>query len=286
MTPKDNAQSVSYGNGSTSQFSYDPKTYRLTRLLTQASGNVLQDIHYQYDPVGNITETKDDAQQTVYFDNAVVQPQQKYTYDALYRLTQATGREHLSTSTQSPDHEEPSHLGGVPEANNLNALVNYTENYAYDVVGNISHLNHQAGSNWNRHYHYAYQSLPGNLTNRLLATSTNNLAPTMPHYQYDLHGNMSKMPHLTAMEWDFMDQLKEVDLGGGGTAYYTYDAGGQRARKVIERIGGKRLERIYLGGVEIYRERQGSNASHLERQTLQIDNICPGRHQNPGHQQH
>ena len=28
------------------------------------------------------------------------------------------------------------------------------------------------------------------------------------------------------MVWDFEDQLQQVDLGGGGTAYYVYDAGG------------------------------------------------------------
>ena len=26
------------------------------------------------------------------------------------------------------------------------------------------------------------------------------------------------------MVWDFEDQLQQVDLGGGGTAYYVYDA--------------------------------------------------------------
>ena len=78
------------------------------------------------------------------------------------------------------------------------------------------------------------------------------------------------MPHLADMAWNFMDQFRQVDLGGGGTAHYVYDAGGQRIRKVIERLGGQRVERIYLGAVEIYRERQGNNVPYLERQTLHI----------------
>ena len=46
-----------------------------------------------------------------------------------------------------------------------------------------------------------------------------------------------------------------MDLGGGGTAYYVYDAGGQRVRKVIETQNGTLSEeRIYLGGFEIYRK--------------------------------
>ena len=63
------------------------------------------------------------------------------------------------------------------------------------------------------------------------------------------------------MVWDFKDQLQKVDLGGGGTAYYVYDAGGQRVRKVIEPQNGTlREERIYLGGFEIYREYNGIGA--------------------------
>lgn len=271
---KGQRQFVRYGNGTTTQFGYDAHTYRLTELQTYRGNDVLQDLHYYYDPVGNITEIKDQAQQSVYFDNAVVNPSQKFEYDALYRLIKATGREHASTSTQSPQHQEPSHLGGVPEANNLQALANYIETYSYDVVGNLTHMHHQAAQSWNRYYHYAYQSQSGNVTNRLLATSANNLAPTTAHYQYDTHGNMTQMPHLAGMQWDFIDQLKEVDLGGGGTAYYVYDAAGQRNRKVIERQGGKRLERIYLGGLEIYRERQGTQAPYLERQTVRLEDMA------------
>ena len=69
------------------------------------------------------------------------------------------------------------------------------------------------------------------------------------------------MPHLASMAWDFEDQLQQVDLGGGGTAYYVYDAAGQRVRKVIESQNWSRQkERIYLGGFEIYREYSGSGA--------------------------
>jgi len=48
------------------------------------------------------------------------------------------------------------------------------------------------------------------------------------------------------MSWDPNEHLRIVDLGGGGTAYYTYDAGGQRVRKVI--VNGssrKRLRQIF-----------------------------------------
>src|SRR5690606_18848215 len=85
------------------------------------------------------------------------------------------------------------------------------------------------------------------------------------------HGNMTQMPHLNEMTWNFMDQLKDVNLGGGGKAFYVYSMDGSRSRKIIERPDGTRLERIYLGNIEIYREYQGIDKK-LERNTLHISN--------------
>jgi hypothetical protein len=83
---------------------------------------------------------------------------------------------------------------------------------------------------------------------------------------------MTAMPHLADMDWDFKDQLQQVDFGGGGTAYYVYDAAGQRVRKVIEQQNGTRQkERFYFGGFEVYREYDGSGKTvTLEREMLHI----------------
>jgi len=74
------------------------------------------------------------------------------------------------------------------------------------------------------------------------------------------------------MEWDSEDRLKTVDLGGGGTAHYVYDAAGQRVRKVIEsQNGARRKERIYLGGFEVYREYESDGETvELERESLHV----------------
>ncbi len=80
---------------------------------------------------------------------------------------------------------------------------------------------------------------------------------------------MTQMPHLPNIGWDFEDQMKQVNLGGGGKAYYVYDGAGQRVRKVVEKIGSLKEERIYLGGYEIYRRRNGTGLT-LERETLHV----------------
>jgi RHS repeat-associated protein len=94
-------------------------------------------------------------------------------------------------------------------------------------------------------------------------------------YNHDAYGNMIQMPHLAAMDWNFMDQLQHVDLGGGGNAFYVYGLGGQRLRKVIERNGNTKLEWIFLGAVVIFRRRRrDTNDIRLERWTVHVsDNI-------------
>ena len=69
-------------------------------------------------------------------------------------------------------------------------------------------------------------------------------------------------PHRWPMVWNDADQLQEVDLGGGGRAYYVYDGAGQRVRKLILRQNGTEVvEHIYLGGRELYRRHMTSNGA-------------------------
>ncbi|MGH9937751.1 MAG: RHS repeat-associated core domain-containing protein, partial [Blastocatellia bacterium] len=87
----------------------------------------------------------------------------------------------------------------------------------------------------------------------------------------DVHGCMTAINSME-MVWDFEDQLRQVDLGGGGVAYYVYDAGGQRVRKVIEtQNGARKHERIYLQGFEVYREFESDGDTvKLRRESLHI----------------
>ena len=101
---------IDYGNSVRITYEYDPLTFQLVHLLTRRDavafprdcpqpqpadwpGCQVQNLHYTYDPVGNITHIRDDAQQTIYFRNKRVEPSAEYTYDAVCRLIEATGRE-------------------------------------------------------------------------------------------------------------------------------------------------------------------------------------------------
>jgi RHS repeat-associated protein len=275
---KGQRQYAQYGNGLITNYFYDPRTFRLENLVTKRTGTPdtqsLQDLHYTYDPVGNIVYSRDDAQQTHYYDNAVVKAESRFEYDAAYRLLKASGREHAGQGGNTQrDHQGLPYIASLPHANDTNAVRHYTEQYDYDDCGNILEYRHIAsGADWTRRYRYEYQDDAANNTNRLKSTSLPGDADTGPYsatYQHDPHGNMTQMPHLAQLTWDFKDRLSEVDLGGGGKAYYVYGVGGSRTRKVIEKIGGKKLERIFLGTVEIYREYQ-AGVKKLERSTLHV----------------
>jgi len=46
---------ITYGNGATTDYTYDPQTLRLDRLQTVNSAQtILQDLSYQFDAVGNV----------------------------------------------------------------------------------------------------------------------------------------------------------------------------------------------------------------------------------------
>jgi RHS repeat-associated protein len=282
---KGQRQFAHYGNDVFTRYFYDPSTFRLTNLLTHKSGadpqtQGLQNLNYTYDPVGNITQIRDDAQQTHYFNNAVVRPENLYEYDAIYQLIRASGRELAGIGNDSLRAHTDLDFVQLPHANDAGAVRTYTEEYEYDLLGNIKLLSHRfktqsgAGGGWTRHYRYAIDDDAGNRTNRLAATSLPGDPDAGPYtgtYGYDDYGNMTRMPHLATMDWNFMDQLRRVDLGGGGTAHYVYGLGGQRIRKVIERNGNLKLEWIFLGAVMIFRRRRrDTNALRLERWTAHI----------------
>ena len=283
---------IDYGNGASTFYEYDPLTFRLMHLLTRRNDIVfpddcpqppptnwpgchVQDLHYTYDPAGNITRIRDDAQQTIYFDNRRVEPSNEYTYDPLYRLIEATGREHLGQAGGAPiphSHNDAQRTG-LPHPGDGNAMGTYTERYVYDAVGNFLQMQHRGGdpshSVWTRTYEYKEFSLieTGKMSNRLSNAPLNSdPLSSAKQFTYDAHGNMTRMPHLPLMRWDYRDQLqataRQVVTNGGTpeTTWYVYDAAGQRVRKVTEHYGPawqmpkRKKERIYLGGFEIYRE--------------------------------
>jgi RHS repeat-associated protein len=266
---------IEYGNGAHTRYTYDPLTLRMIHMLTYRKQDhaPLQDLHYAFDPVGNITSIRDNAQETIYFKNQVVSPSNEYVYDAIYRLISADGREHAGKPGQPQTTDDDVPRINHPLPSDGHALDRYREQYEYDAVGNILRLLHSASDgNWSRLYHYDESHFqPRN--NRLTSTR---VGQDVERYAYDAAGNMTRMPHLPNMDWDFKNQLhatrrQVTNTGRGETTYFVYDSAGQRVRKVTERASGStKHERVYLGNFEIYRKSDSVGATTLERETLHV----------------
>jgi RHS repeat-associated protein len=309
---------LALGNGAVTQYSYDAQTFRLTRLYTRRDARFtgdcenpqpppdtiaapvapppgkrcgLQWLDYVYDAVGNIVHLRDNAQPTVYFKNRTVAPSCDYVYDALYRLIEASGREHDAHSGSPSLPESGWSPRAVPSDEQLRR---YTQRYAYDSVGNLEQLRHSAdGGGWTRYYAMAADS------NRLLRTWEGdadwNAAPASRKVEYghDTHGSMRNLLQSAPqhdLRWDHRDMIRQIDLGGGGQAWYQYDSQKQRTRKFIARSGGVTEERLYLAGYERYRRTLNGQvveeieSFHLfegEQRVLLVDDVLEAREQ-PG----
>ncbi|MDC0769104.1 SpvB/TcaC N-terminal domain-containing protein [Streptomyces sp. HD] len=303
---------IEYGSGVTTTYAYDPDTFRLTAMNTRRPPTFTEDrarpddarvgvqnLRYVYDPVGNITHIRDDAQPRVFRLNTAIEASNSYAYDAVYRLVEATGREHpgITNGTEPPTSWNDAPRANLPNVSDRQALARYRDRYSYDAAGNMTRLEHRgtdlAHAGWTRTFRceersaFAPPSIPGrprpsaphrDYNNRLSSTQVG--AGTPEEYAYDARGNMLTLAPMEHMAWDYRDRLRsssrqKVNSGVPETTYYVYDAGGERVRKVTDgsaadAADAKRTkERIYLGGFELYREFSGSEES-LIRTTVHI----------------
>lgn len=247
--PKDQRENIYYGNNTKTEYTYHAQNFRLVRLLTTRNNgqDFLQDLNYTYDSVGNITDIRDNAQQTEFINNQEISPEMKYTYDALYRLLTATGRELAGIGTPSDKDYPYSHQ--TPG----NAIRNYNHTYSYDVLGNL------ISNAWRTNIYDEDK-------NRLLRHNDQ----TVDQYTYDSHGNMTIMPHLSTMIWNHKDQLTCTG-NGTYTSYYIYDIEGNRTRKVIKK-GNVIEETFYMDTYEVYKKTTNKTLT-TERHTLHIYDI-------------
>jgi len=292
---------IAYGNNAQTAYTYDPETYRLTELTTTApipnstvgTLNTFQDLSYTYDPVGNIVEIDDHAQQTLYLNNSQITPNTLFQYDPIYRLTYASGREHIGQNQNLAQYDNWNDEATInlSQPGDGTQMGVYAENYVYDLAGNFKSINHQPTTpnntnNWTRIYQCIEPSqlVQGQTSNRL---SYAQVGSSNYQYEYgDQNGNITSMPHLSLMLWDYRDQLQAtssqaVNTGGTSqTTYYVYDGAGQRVRKVtVNALTAAQVqagvqpmlldERVYLGGYEIYLSYTGSS-NGLLRETLHV----------------
>ncbi|EGS9018101.1 RHS repeat protein [Salmonella enterica] len=127
------------GNGVTTTYSYEEDTLRLSGIaaVRGSDGAVLQSLGYVYDPVGNVISVADATVSSAWFRNQSTTGTRSFTYDALYQLISATGRENAVNGAQTSALPVMQSLSG-------SQTVNYTRNYTYDDSGNLVTLTHSS----------------------------------------------------------------------------------------------------------------------------------------------
>jgi insecticidal toxin complex protein TccC len=241
-------ESETLGNGVISTSRYRENDGRLTQLSAQRSnGEVLRDLHYDYDPLGNVIRIEDSSQSTRFFANQRIEPVSTYRYDTLNQLIEATGRE-----TASVNHGPLFPVFHTPP--DSSQLANYTQTYGYDAAGNLQKLTHVGAQNHSRTLitaHYSNRSLP----------QLDDQPPTEADIAngFDENGNLRQLQPGQPLEWDSGNQLQQVrpvvrESGNDDSERYIYDASGQRVRKVrisLAKAVTHRSEVRYLPGLEV-----------------------------------
>jgi RHS repeat-associated protein len=269
---------VAYGNGLMTRYAYDPLTFRLARLRTEGytrnvqttpspavsyrpSGTVVQDLGYVYDPAGNVTGIRDrtpgsgmsNTPQGIDALDCV------FTYDPLYRLLSASGRESDLPSPLPPWRDAP--RGADPTRARP-----YTERYRYDPAGNLTQVQHQAGE---QSFTRLFAMAP---TGNRLATLS--VGATVLHYAYDAEGNLLQEDVSRHYEWDHAARLRVVRTQTSGAepsvhAHYLYDGSGRRVKKLVRKQGGQVEITVYVEALfEHHRLIQGETPQ--ENNTLHV----------------
>ncbi|MGH8439798.1 MAG: RHS repeat-associated core domain-containing protein [Pseudomonas sp.] len=236
-------------NGVGSQFDYEPQTGHVLRLrVTRGTGTVLQDLRYEYDPVGNITAVEDGVQAVGHFRNQRVEARDIFAYDTLNRLVFARGRE-ACNAVYGP------RLPPMQALSDPNNRVNYEQRFEYDEAGNMLTLVHAGAQNFTQRKAVARGS------NRSLEQQAGKPLPTQAQIAaaFDRNGNRCEPLPGQQLLWDGRNQLYQFDTvvrqdAGNDCETYIYSAAGERCRKV----GFSKAARLthcrevrYLPGLEL-----------------------------------
>ncbi|HCN66015.1 MAG TPA: hypothetical protein DIT33_21815 [Pseudomonas sp.] len=271
------------GNDVTTTAFYSARDGLLSNLKAKRSdGKTLQDLHYQYDPVGNITRIEDLTQPVQWFAGQRIQAVSTYTYDTLYQLISATGRENAS-QTIGPGLPGLEIFGPVDDSR----WRSYSQTYSYDSGGNLTRLKHVAGAGNS----YTREMVVDARSNRSLFKDG---SPLDFAKAFDANGNQQALAPGQVMQWDSRNQLQHVtqvqredsDGQDDDTETYVYDGGGQRVRKVrrAKTRGGEHISEVrYLPGLEI-RSRTSGEQLHVVlaqagRNSVRLLNRENGQHQ-------
>ncbi len=217
-----------YGNGTVTNYEYEPDRRRLLHLdATASTGRTFMNNEYEYDVMNNVLSIQNTAiipSNSTELGGACTQT---YTYDNLYRLETAegayTGFQNRQDYELTMNYDKLHNIVSKEQLHFLNGVrtdrvAATTYNYEYLYEGNTPHAPSQIGERT---------------------------------YTYDANGNNTGWTgenHVTSLAsyrqilWDEEDRIKGI-IDNGYLSQYTYDAGGER---VLKSHGG--MQGIFIDG--------------------------------------
>ncbi|MDV9034158.1 RHS repeat-associated core domain-containing protein [Pseudomonas sp. RAC1] len=217
------------GNGVVDHYRYSPLDHRLIQHHTARPADhplgylLISDLHYRYDPVGNLLELDDQGADPQWHGNQRTDGLREYAYDTLYRLIDASGRE------RTPVAGYGSPAFGAADRQGGSVWTPYREHYVYDDGDNLTTLVHNGGS--------------GQRSRQLrVSTHSNRALPEghglTPDTGFFAGGLQKQTVDGRALTWRTDNQLAEVTLvtrareAMDDREQYRYADGGTRRRKI------------------------------------------------------
>jgi insecticidal toxin complex protein TccC len=264
-----------HGNDVVTTYTYEAETQRLTGIRTErppehkSGQKVLQDLRYEYDPVGNVLNVSNDAEETRFWHNQKIVPKNTYTYDSLYQLVSATGREMANAGQQG--NNLPSVT--VPLPTDSSAYTNYIRTYSYDGAGNLTRIRHTpaTGSGYTTDITVSEQSNRGVLNT--LASHASDVEAL-----FTAGGQQKQLLPGKNLIWTPRNELLQVTQvsrndGKDDSESYRYDADNQRLLKMsVQKTSNSAQTQqvLYLPGLEL----RSTKSGNTETENLQA--ISPG----------
>lgn len=256
-----------HGNGVVTTYAYEPQTQRLSGIKTErpaghASGaKILQDLRYEYDPVGNVLKVRNNAEATRFWRNQKVVPENRYVYDSLYQLVSASGREMASTGQQGCAFPPLT----VPLPGDNTEYTSYTRTCLYDSASNLTQISHHAPAT---NSSYTTDITVSDHSNRgVLSTLTEN--PADVEGLFTAGGLQTQLQPGQSLVWTPRNELLQVtpverDGAADDSENYRYDAGSQRLLKVSRQLTGNSVQTrrtLYLPGLELRTTASGESVT-------------------------
>ncbi|MDN2488111.1 hypothetical protein MML63_20980, partial [Kosakonia sacchari] len=189
-----------------------------------------------------------DAEETRFWRNQQVVPENRYAYDSLYQLVSVTGREMASAVQQNSSLPAYSSFDDA-------TYTNYSRTYTYDNAGNLTKIRHSAPASGNN---YTTSITVSDRSNRaVLSTLTEN--PADVEALFTAGGQQKQLLPGQTLQWTARQELQKVtpvmrDGAADDSESYRYNASSQRIVKVTSQLTGNTMQTkrvIYLPGLEL-----------------------------------